>query len=184
MMTMMTPTSQQRLVDNYDNKDDNDLTMAVTAVLDFTDEEWESMKRLRKGNGADRGGLLRRERYNCRSYKSGTFLNCELYHNSTQTTYPQLSAVLIVCHPHRQLSTIYIGAPKLINKMGVLKTNKVWLGWNHYKITNHTAKKDFCHQDEIFCKFDKNPQTVTKNIKLFDILSSSQLLGLIDSRMV
>ena len=53
---------------------------AVAAVLDFTEEEWESMKRLREGNGADMGELLRRQQYNCRSYKSNTFYNCELYH--------------------------------------------------------------------------------------------------------
>ena len=53
---MTTTTWQQRLVDNYDNNDH--LTMAVAAVLDFTDEEWESMKRLREGNGVDTGGTI------------------------------------------------------------------------------------------------------------------------------
>ena len=35
------------------------------------------------------GALLRRERYSCRSYKSNTFINCELYH----ITRPQMTRI-------------------------------------------------------------------------------------------
>ena len=68
----MTTTWQQWLVENYKNKDnyndnnydyddDNDLTTAVKAVPDFIDKEWDSMKRLREGNGADMGGTIEEE---------------------------------------------------------------------------------------------------------------------------
>ena len=64
---------QQRLVDSYNDYDN--LTMAVATVLDFTEEEWESMKML-TGKETERigGALIRMEQYNCRSYKSNTLL--------------------------------------------------------------------------------------------------------------